>query len=487
MIGGPSARSPGIALTCIAVLSVLAPHAYEPPAAARASASSGAPPAFSADAETYLRSEMRSRGIPGLTAAVVRDGRIVGAGAYGLAATESRRPIDLETLFPIASLDKQLTASGVMLLVNEGKIRLDDSIAAYVRGAPSSWSGIRIRHLLSHTSGLPDVVYEGRATAALTTSDLLRTIEHQQLRFPPGTSYLYSDAGLLLCQIAIEQASGRPWRQFMTERIFGPAGMHGIAFLDPQAAVGARVTGYERLSTGQLVPNGRYDVDFGPLYNDVGASVLDFATWLAALQKDRVLPAAVRDRMWTPAVRADDTLYWRDYGFGWGLDRYRGIRVAIHSGFTGVGVAVLPDRATAAVVFTNLDNRFGSDAHGLALALAGLYEPAISLSGLPARPDPDAALTERCRVAFGRLAATDPDYDAYAPALKASIREGARSFETRSPLLGALRSFTFLTDEPSEDGVVRYYDARFANGRFVVRIVMDAEHRTISSLQAIHV
>jgi CubicO group peptidase (beta-lactamase class C family) len=430
---------------------------------------------------------MRRRDIPGLAAAVVRNGRIVAAGAYGLAAIVGTRRIDFETLFPIASLDKQLTASAVMLLVEDGKVRLDDPIGAYIRDAPASWAAIRLRHLLSHTSGLPDVVFEGRPAPTHTTADLLQTVKRQHLRFPPGTDYLYSDAGLFLCQLVIEQVSRQPWRQFMTERIFRPAGMNAIEFLDPQSAIATRVTGYERLAGGRLVPNSRYEVDFGPLYNDVGATVLDFGRWVASLQNARVLPAALRDQMWTAATRADDTLYWRDYGFGWGLDRYRGIRVAIHSGFTGVGIAVLPDRSTAAVVFTNLDNRFGSDAHGLALGLVGAYEPAVSLVGMPTKPDSDAALTERCRTAFRRIVANDPDDGAYSPSLVASIREGARSFESRAPSLGALQSFTFLTDEPSDDGLVRYYEARFANGRLFVRIVMDAKRRTILSLQAIHV
>jgi CubicO group peptidase (beta-lactamase class C family) len=191
--------------------------------------------------------------------------------------------------------------------------------------------------------------------------------------------------------------------------------------------------------------------------------------------------------MWTPATRADETLYWRDYGFGWGLDRYRGVRVALHSGFTGVGVAVLPDRNTAAVVFTNLDNRFGTDAHGLALGVVGAYERDISLAQIPTKADSDAALTGRCGAAFRTIVTSAPDYHAYAPSLATSIEEAARSFETREPSLGSLQSFTFVTDEESEDGLVRYYEARFANGRLVVRIVMDADRQRIVSLQAIHV
>lgn len=109
-------------------------------------------------ADAYLKAEMRSRGIPGLAVAIVREDRMVATQTYGLADIELNVPVSLETVFPIASLDKQLTSSGIMLLVQEGKIRLDDEIGQYFADPPSSWKGVRVGHLLSHTSGLPDEV-----------------------------------------------------------------------------------------------------------------------------------------------------------------------------------------------------------------------------------------------------------------------------------------------------------------------------------------
>jgi CubicO group peptidase (beta-lactamase class C family) len=228
----------------------------------------------------------------------------------------------------------------------------------------------------------------------------------------------------------------------------------------------------------------RTAVDVGPLYNDVGANIVDFARWAAALETDRVVPPALRDQMWTPKVRANDILYWRDYGFGWGLDRYRGVRVVLHSGSSGTAIVVLPKQRISVIVFTSLDNRFGTDAHGLALGITGIYVPEISLLAMSPKTDPDPGRTKRVQQEFVRVVKGEPDYGQYAPSLFAGIQEGVVDFATRAPHLGALQSFSFL--EERDDEKLAYYRADFANGRLFVRVGFDSEGK-INCFQVIHV
>ena len=458
-----------------------------------AGASSGAEPSqpptggLTAEADSYTKTEMKSRRLPGLAVAVVRDGHIVAAQAYGLANLELNVPVTLDTIFPIASLDKQLTASGIMLLVQDGKVRLDDEISNYFTEPPASWKGIHIGHLLSHTSGLPDVVGEevgGRPFTSYTTEQLLENVKQQNLLFPPGEGFSYSDAGLLLSQLITEKASGMPWWQFMSRRIFTPAGMKSMVEMNPGAIIKNRVSGHGLNKDGEIVPNRRTAVDFGPLYNDVGANILDFARWAAALETDRVVPAALREQMWTPKARANEILYWRDYGFGWALDRYRGVRVVLHSGYSGMGIVVLPEQRISIIVFTNLDNRFGTDAQGLALGIAGIYEPKISLLTMPHKSDPDPSRMKRIQDELVRLVRGEPDYGQYARALFPGIQEGVIAFATRAPHLGALQSFSFL--EERDDEKLIYYRADFANGRLFLRVGFDSAGK-IDCFQLIHV
>jgi CubicO group peptidase (beta-lactamase class C family) len=441
-----------------------------------------------AQADAYLKAEMRDRSIPGLAVAVVREGRIVAAQAYGLANLELGVPVTLDTVFPIASLDKQLTASGIMLLVQDGKVGLDDDIGRYFVDPPQSWKAIRVRHLLSHTSGLPDVVAEesdGRIFTTYPTEQLLRNVQRQNLLFLPGNGYCYSDAGIFLAQLVTERASGMPWRRFMAERLFAPAGMTSTTFMDAAPIIKNRVAGHALLESGEIVSNRRYASIDGPLFSDVGATIIDFARWAAVLDTGRVLPKELRDQMWTPAVRADDMLYWRDYGFGFGLDSYRGVRVILHSGYTGVGIVVLPEQRTVVVIFTNLDNRFGTDAHGLALGVAGMYVPEVSLLAMPTKTDPDPGRTTRIRDEFARLVKGEPDPHLFTPLLLAALPSNLGDLATRAPHLGPFESLVFLDAEERNGERLLYYRATFAKARFFLRVAFDADGK-IACLQAIH-
>jgi len=442
---------------------------------------------LSTEADSYIKAEIKNRRIPGLAVAVVRDGRIVATQAYGLANLELNVPVKLDTVFPIASLDKQLKASAIMLLVQDGKVHLDDEISPYFKDPPVSWKGIHIRNLLSHTSGLPDVVEAdvgGVEFVSYSTEQLLANIKRQDLLFPPGTEFEYSDAGPILCQLITEKASGMSWWRFVTERLFTPAGMTSMVSLDPALIIKNRVSGHELTASGEIISNRRTSGDFGPLYNDVGANVVDFARWAAALETDLVVPPALRDQMWTPQVRANNVLGWLDYGFGWGVDRYRGVKIVMHSGYTGMGIVILPEQRTAVIVFTNLDNRFGTDAHGLALGVAGMYVPEISLLALQPQTDPDPSRTKRVREEFVRLAKGEPNYGQYSTTMLHGIQEAVEDFATRVPHLGAFQSLSFLEERNDEKLV--YYRADFANARLFLRVGFDSTGK-INCFQVIHV
>ncbi len=441
------------------------------------------------EANAYLKTEMRNRGIPGLAVAVVRDGQIVATQTYGLADLELNVPVTLDTVFPIASLDKQLTSSGIMLLAQDGKVHLDDEIGQYFVDPPPTWKGIRVEHLLSHASGLPDVInatVEGRDFTEYTTGQLLENVKKQTLLFPPGTGFEYSDAGLFLAQLITEKASGVPWRQFILQRVFAPAGMTSAVYMDPAPIIKNRVSGYELTPSGTVISNRRNAIDFGPLYNDVGATVIDFAHWAAALETNRILPPAARDLMWTPRSRSNEAFYWRDYGFGFGIDHYRGVRVILHSGFTGVGIVILPEKHLSVVVFTNLDNRFGTDAQGLALGVAGVYVPEVSLLAMPVKTDPDPSRLERVRGALAQLVRGEPDYRQYVSALFPSVQGSVAGFSTRAPHIGDFQSLVFLGVEDQAGEKLLYYRADFSKGRLFVRVSFDSTGK-ISCFQMIHI
>lgn len=428
--------------------------------------------------DDYLRGEMARRKIPGLALAVARDGRIERVSSYGLAHVETASPVTAESIFAIASLDKQVTACGVLRAAELGKLTLDDAITQWV---DVPFAGVTLGHLLSHTSGLPDEVagsIEGRFFTDYTSAQLLATVAGLTPLAPPGHRFAYSDAGLFLAQLATERAAGEPWWDFMRRELFAPAGMASPLSMTPGALIPHRVSAYTLSEAGELVRDRRLDLDFGPLYSDLGMTVGDFARFLAAQDLGRPLAAASVARLTSSTRLADgppasELFQWSRYGLGVGLDSWRGEPVTLHSGHSGVGFARFPARRLSVVVFTNLEHPAGSDPVGLALGVAGLAEPALAVAPLPALPVAPADLAA-ARPEYEELLSGRPDLARYAGHLAAAAWEGAAGLAGRAPRLGALIAFELLDEAPVDGAPTRLWRARHANGTIYWRVSRDA-------------
>jgi CubicO group peptidase (beta-lactamase class C family) len=437
-------------------------------------------PAAADALDDYLEAERRARRIPGLALAVARDGELLFERAYGLANVENRAPLVPGSIFAIASLDKQLTAAGVLRAAELGLLSLEDPVDRWVEIA---LPGATLAQLLSHTSGLPDQVagsFEGRAFTDYTTDQLLATVAGLVPHAPPGHRFAYSDAGLFLAQLATERAAGEPWWDFMRREIFLPAGMATPVSLAPHALVPDRVGAYTLDASGALVRDRRLDVDYGPLYTDLGMTVADFARFLAALDRGRALSAASVERMTIPVTLAGgapagELFQWSRYGLGVGLDDFFGEPVVLHSGHSGVGFVRFPRRRLAVAVFTNLEHPAGSDPVGLALGVAGRLEPELSLGALAPRAPSDPALAARLRGDYEALLAGEPDLDRYAPPMRPLAWEGAGGLAGRQPRLGELERFDFLAEAPLDGARALLFRAGHAQATLYLRFSLDGE------------
>ena len=180
----------------------------------------------SADAvDEYIHTEMAKRKIPGLALLVSRDGKILRAQGYGLANVELQVPVKPETLFQSGSMGKQFTATAVMMLVEEGKIGLDDALTNYFPEAPSAWKQVTVRELLSHTGGFTDYPEKFDFRRDRTEDELLKVVEGIPLAYPPGTKWSYANLGYLTLGILIHRVSGKFYGDFLQERVFQPLGM----------------------------------------------------------------------------------------------------------------------------------------------------------------------------------------------------------------------------------------------------------------------
>jgi CubicO group peptidase (beta-lactamase class C family) len=314
-------------------------------------------PASSRTVDEYVRREMQRRHIPGLALLVARGGEIVQAEGYGLANVEMQVPVKPETVFQSGSVGKQFTATAVMILVEEGKIGLEDPLTKFFSEAPATWKDVTVRELLSHTAGFGDYPEKFDFRKDWTETELLKVVESIPLAYPPGTKWEYSNLGYLTLGILIHRVTGEFYGDFLQERIFKPLGMRTTRIISEADIVPNRAAGY-RLVKGELknqewvAPMVNTTAD-GSLY----FSILDLAKWDAALYTEKLLKRSSLQEMWTPTSLKNGQPNKEGYGFGWVIGDWRGHRVISHDGaWQGFKTAIaryVDDQLTV-VVLANL-------------------------------------------------------------------------------------------------------------------------------------
>ena len=351
--------------------------------------------------DSYIETQMRNLHIPGISLAVVRDGRIVKAKGYGLANIEANSAAAPNTVYEIGSMTKQFTAAAVLMLVEEGKVGLDDKITKYFPDAPQAWNCITVRHLLSHTSGIQNHVavpgYLDIFKTSITSKhfpprdELLKEFYKLPSEFAPGETWSYDNTGYYLLGIIVQKTSGKDFWQFLDERIFKPLGMNATRNTDTRQIVQNRASGYEWVNNKfenrpVLLPFIAFSA------GSILSTVEDMAKWDAALYTEKLLKRSTLDQMWTPAKTNDGALASFDYGFGWFIDNYHSRRLVQHTGgtpgFSSVIYRFMDDKLTVIILSNHADRLLDQ----FAIDITGIYVPALKRPEGKTDPDPQISL-----------------------------------------------------------------------------------------------
>lgn len=300
--------------------------------------------------------------LPGVAALVAKDGRPILRKAYGMANVELGVPVRPEHVFRIGSTTKLFTASAVMMLVDEGKLALDAPVGRYLPDAPPHWDKITIAHLLSHTSGIPNLSMDSgywRTTARLdhTLEELVAPVRSRPLDFAPGTKFSYNNTGYNLLGMLIEKVSGDDYFAFLDRRIIRPLGLkHTREGTDKQLIPGL-VTGYR---TG---PAPAWLLASSNLHAAGGlvSTVDDLAAFMLALQSGKLVSPAGVKRMNTGVVLPDGRK--TGYGLGTWVRELNGKKLVGHGGYIMNFYSQLEMDIDSGIVAVTLHNgdRFGGD------------------------------------------------------------------------------------------------------------------------------
>jgi CubicO group peptidase (beta-lactamase class C family) len=324
--------------------------------------------------DEFVKAEIAKRKIPGVSIAIVKNGVITKAKGYGLANVELNVPATPYTIYQSGSVGKQFTATLVMMLVEEGKMSLEDPVSKYFPTAPDAWKGITIRHLLTHTAGISNKLYgQINMHQDYTENELLKMIAEIPLDFLPGEKMSYSNSGYVTLGILIHNATGEFYGDLLSKKIFTPLGMSTARIINEMDIIPNRAAGY-RLVLGQIKnqdwvsPSLNTTAD-GSLY----LTVMDMAKWDAALYTEKLLKRSSLDQMWTPVKLNDGKTV--PYGFGWAFDNVKGHRLIQHGGawqgFTSQISRYVDDKLTVIV----LANMAGADPGSIARGIAAIENP----------------------------------------------------------------------------------------------------------------
>ena len=379
--------------------------------------------------DEFVRAEMAREKVPGVAVAVVDHGKVVKVEGYGYANVEHNVPVRPETVFQSGSLGKQFTAAAVMTLVEEGGLALDDPIAKYFPEAPPAFRPITVRHLLTHTSGIPDYT-EGTVDLRrdYTEDELARMAFGLKLEFAPGARWNYSNTGYLMLGVLVRRASGRFYGDVLRDRVFTPLGMKTARIISeedivPNRAAGYRLVGGELKNQEWVAPRLNTTAD-GSLY----FTVRDLIAWDQGLRARAVLKPESWGAVFQPVRLNSGKTF--PYGFGWGIDEVAGQPLIQHGG-SWQGFR------------THIARYLGNDLTIIVLANLAEADPERFVDGIAAIFDPKLAPPPP-----GPIADREPEVSAR---LRGPLLPPARagSLRTSSPTSAPDSSPTPPSDTPS--------------------------------------
>ncbi len=451
--------------------------------------------------DEYVQAEMKKRHIPGLSIAVVQNGEVLLAKGYGLANVELSVPATAETVYQIGSITKQFTATAIMMLVEDGKLSLDDPIARHLTDSPDTWKDVTVRNLLNHTSGIKSYtsIADNMKKSRLDRgkADIIGTVRELPLEFQPGEKWSYNNTGFFLLGQIVEQVSGKPYAEFLAERIFRLLEMNATRVNRQMEVTKNRATGY---GWGKLCPNcgvrvtaakcGLCDAtvpaDSQPeslnaestsmtwpfAAGAIISTVADLAKWDAALYTERVLPASILEQMWTPTKLAGGRT--QDYGFGWAVGNFRGHRLIGHgggiAGFSTDLVRFVEDKLTV-IVLTNLE---GANPASLARGIAAFYIPDLAQSADKPIADRDPKTTQLFKGVLQATIDGKLDPELFTPEMRMEIFPDRINQATQFlAQLGPYKSFTLVEHKPEGTTQTFRYKIQFGEINIILTGILN--------------
>lgn len=406
--------------------------------------------------DKLLQAEMKSSHIPGVSVVITKDDKVIKRSAFGLADIETGGKMTTDQVFETGSITKSFTATLILQLVQDGTLRLEDTVGERLKDCPAEWKAITLRQLLNQMSGLPDyAVVPGLGLVdQWTYEEWLAKLPTVPFDFATGTSFAYSNTNYLLLGKIAEQAAGKPYTDLIKERIFDKAGMTRSYVSDQMTVIPNRAHGYyytgDRLINGMFIAPGFGD---GTYINHPD----DLISFERALREGKLLEAKEDVRLLQTSAKLPSGRK-TGYGMGWFVRQVNGVEVLSHGGNSAScfsSMTRIPSKNMTVIVMGNVYNVSGDN---LALRIAQEYVPELRPRKYEAKPDPEPAFTAKLLATLKSLGTDQQDDSMLDSEMVARLKTGRGQMSLQGlKRFAAVSSLTFLEtalDDP--DTVYRY-------------------------------
>ena len=335
--------------------------------------------------EELVRNTMLENQIPGAALAVIKNNDVIVSEGFGYANLESKVPVNSKTIFQSGSVGKQFTSAGIMKMVEENLLRLDESILKYISDGPKKWKSITIRHLMTHSSGIPDYTSEEfDYSKNYSEEDLVEMASKLDLEFSAGKRWNYSNTGYVLLGVIMSRVAKKPYWEYLDEHIFTPAGMHSIRINTEKDIVPNKAKGYIPSKEGY-----QHASYVAPITNTTAdgsmlLSLEDLLAWNSTVKNKMILKRKSWNLILSPMKLNSGNNY--PYGFGWFIEKKNEKTVHQHGGtwqgFTAQIFRFIEDELEVLL----LTNARSIAAYELPRKIAALINPSLKAQSLPTKP-----------------------------------------------------------------------------------------------------
>ncbi len=310
--------------------------------------------------DKFIVSEMKEVGIQGMSVAVIRSGKILKLQSYGVSNIEWNIPVTNQTLFPMASVSKLFTSSLVMDMIKKNELNLNTSITEYIKDAPYTWEDIKIKHLLSHKSGIK---WLKEINNNISTKEAVKCLMDSTLMFKPGTKECYASSDYTVLKYIIENISGTTFEKLLKERVFSKYGMSHCGY-DMEERKGCEQTMKPLKNKTQVYLGKGDDINvykyFYPSYTycagGLWMNIQDASSWIMALDNGLMCEDGEEIMLYEKTDNNDNSSC-NFSNFGWTVNNYQNHLCAGHSGGPAVAeILRFPGKNITVIVLTNQRN-----------------------------------------------------------------------------------------------------------------------------------